>query len=187
MFESIEPLQRRFVLPPLSLNQIVEELTDYYRQTGNAVDLLLVGGLALQAYGFAERVTVDVDGELVGDLDSLISFLQQRHIPADLGENISGWSIVAMPPGYRERASVWREESGIRLRLLDPGDFIIAKLRQGTDQDLDDAEYVANKYHKTSAMIQALAESALGASPKDTAIFLFKKTVENFCKRLALR
>ncbi len=169
---------------PLTLNQIVRDLADYQRQSGNAVDLLLIGGLALQAYGYAERVTVDIDGELIGALDPLMTFLQQRHIPADLGENISGWSIVAMPPGYRERSSVWHEEPGLRLRLLEPVDFIIAKLRRGTDQDLDDAEYVATQYQILPAVVQASAESAINASPQDTALFLFKKTVQNFCQRM---
>jgi len=113
IFENTESLPRRFNLQQLTLNQIVQDLAEYHRQTGNAVDLLLIGGLALQAYGYAERVTVDVGGELVGELDPLMTFLQQRQILADLGENISGWSIVAMPPGYRERASVWHEEAGL--------------------------------------------------------------------------
>jgi len=180
---TIESLPRPFDLQPLTLNQIVQDLAEYYRQTGNAVDLLLIGGLALQAYGYAERVTIDVDGELVGELDPLMTFLQQRQIPADLGENISGWSIVAMPPGYRERTSVWYEEPGMRLRLLAPVDFILAKLRRGTDQDLDDAEYVATQYEVSPAVVQASADSAIKASPQDTALFLFKKTVENFCQR----
>ncbi len=172
-------------MQPLRLNQIVQDLADYHRQTGNAVDLILIGGLALQAYGYSERVTVDVDAELVGELDPLMTFFQQRHIPADLGENISGWSIVAMPPGYRKRTSIWHEESGMRLRLLDPADFIIAKLRRGTDQDLDDAEYVATRFNILSDAVQDSAKAAIQASPQDTALFLFKKTVQNFCERLA--
>lgn len=174
-------------MQPLTLKQIIRDLAEYHQETAHAVDLLLIGGLALQAYGFSERVTVDVDGELVGDLDSLITFLQKRQVPADLGENISGWSIVAMPPGYRERTSVWHEESGLRLRLLEPVDFIIAKLRRGTDQDLDDAEYVAKRYNILPKDVQASAESAVKASPQDTALFLFKKTVQNFCQRISSR
>ncbi len=49
----------------------------------------------LQAYGFTERVTVDVDGELIGELNSLVTFLQEHDVPADLGENMSGWSVIA--------------------------------------------------------------------------------------------
>lgn len=148
---------------------------------------MLIGGLALQAYGYSERVTIDVDGELIGELDPLMTFLQQRQIPADLGENISGWSIIAMPPDDRERTSIWHKESGMQVRLLDPVDFIIAKLRRGTDQDLDDAEYVAARFRILPQSVQDSAETAIKASPKDTALFLIQKTVQNFCQRITTR
>ena len=172
-------------MQPLTLNHILHHLVEYHRQTGKTVDLLLVGGLALQAYGYSDRVTIDVDGELSGEFDPLLNFLQKHNVPADLSENFSGWSIVAMPPGYRDRSSLWHEEAGIQLRLLNPVDFIIAKLRRGIDQDLDDAEYVAQRYGIPPTAIQTSAEAAISASPKDTAIFLFRKTVENFIQRLA--
>lgn len=184
-FENIGRLRRLFVLSPLTVNQIIQELTQYVQETGAPVDLILVGGLALQAYGFTDRVTIDVDGELVGELNPLVTFLQKRHVPADLGENMSGWSVVAMPPGYRERTTVFHQEPGLTLRLLGPADFVIAKLRRGTDQDLDDAEFVAHKFVVTVSEIQDAAEHAVAASPQDTVLFLFKKTVEVFCQRLA--
>ncbi len=155
------------------------------RQTGAAVDLLLVGGLALQAYGYADRSTQDVDGELVGDLEPLVQFLKEHQVPADLGENMSGWSVVAMPPGYRDRTSVHLEQPRLRLRLLHPTDFVIAKLRRGTDLDLEDAEYVARRFRVSIQAVQAAAEAAIVASPQDTAVFLFRKTVELFCGRMA--
>ena len=127
---------------------------------------------------------MDVGGELVGELDPLITFFQQHRAPADLGENTSVWSIVLMSPGYRERNSVWHEEPGIRLRLLNPVDFVIARLRRGTDQDLDDAEYLAQRFQVLSTAIRSAAESAIAASPGDAAIFFFKKTVENFRDQL---
>ncbi len=71
------------------------------------------------------------------------------------------------------------------LRLLDPVDCIIAKLRRGTDQDLDDAEYVAVRYRVLPTAVETSGETAITASPQDTALFLFKKTVQVFCERLA--
>lgn len=171
-------------MSPITHNQLITALTEYVRDTGRSVDLLLVGGLALQAWGYADRSTQDVDAEVAGDLDSLAQFLRQHHVPADLGENISGWSVVAMPPGYRERASVLLEESGLRVRLLHPVDFIIAKLRRGTEIDIEDALYVAQRFSVTPQAVQDAAEAAVSASPKDTVIFLFRKTVEVFCARL---
>ena len=171
-------------MPPITHNQLITFLKEYIQDTGKSVDLLLVGGLALQAYGYTDRSTQDVDAEVAGDLDSLARFLRQHQVPADLGENISGWSVVAMPPGYRERASVLLEDPGLRLRLLHPVDFIIAKLRRGTELDIEDALYVARRFGVASQAVQDAAEAAVSASPRDTMIFLFRKTIEVFCARL---
>ena len=122
-------------MSPLNLDVVKALLSEYVTQQHQAVELILIGGLALQAYGVHDRVTIDVIGELVGELEPLLEFLRTRQVPADLGENISGWSVVAMPPGYRDRTSVWHEDGGLRIRLLHPVDFVIAKLRRGTDQD----------------------------------------------------
>lgn len=172
-------------MSPLTTERLSKLLEEYVRQTGASVDLLLVGGLALQAYGYVDRATQDVDGEVTGDLEPLVEFFRQHQIPADLGENMSGWSVIAMPPGYRDRASVLREQPGLRLRLLHPTDFVIAKLRRGTELDLEDAEYVARRFGVTPEAVQAAAAAALVASPNDTALFLFRKIVEVFCTRLA--
>ena len=95
MLVSTVPLRRHFGLLLLTISRVIQYLTQYVRQTGSSVDLILVGGLALQAYGFTEPVTVGVDGELIGELNSLVTFLQEQGVPADLGENMSGWSVIA--------------------------------------------------------------------------------------------
>jgi hypothetical protein len=118
-------------LSTLTADQVITLLTDYTKQTGVPVDVLLVGALALQAYGYQNRLTRDVDAEVVGSVEALAEFFSQHHIPADLTEKFSGWSIVAKPPGYRERATDLVHHSHLRVRLLAPLDFIIAKLRQG--------------------------------------------------------
>lgn len=172
-------------MPTLTANRLIALLLDYTRQTGTSVDLLLVGALALHAYGYEDRVTNDVDAELAGSLDAIQAFFSAQEIPADLTNNFSGWSIVAMPPGYRERATDLVHHPFVRVRLLAPVDFIIAKLRRGTDLDLDDATFVATRFAVSPTQIRHAAESALAASPQDTALFLFRKTVELFCKSLS--
>lgn len=151
------------------------------------MDLLLVGGLAVQAYGEVQRATQDVDAEVVGDLEGLVRFFRSHEIPADLGEDLSRWSVVGMPPGYRERATVLLEQPGLRIRVLHPADFIIAKLRRGTEEDLEDAALVAGRFGVTAEAVGAAARAAVRASPKDSAIFLFRTTVEQFCARLGGR
>lgn len=168
----------------LTADQVIQLLADYAEQTGAPVDVLLVGALALHVYGFEDRLTRDVDAEVVGSIDALAAFFRQHRIPADLTENFSGWSIVAMPPGYRDRATDLVHRPSMRVRLLAPVDFIVAKLRRGTDLDLDDATFVARRFAVTADKIREAAEAALAASPQDTALFLFRKTVQLFCRTL---
>jgi hypothetical protein len=147
--------------------------------------MLLVGALALQAYGYQDRLTHDVDAEVIGSVEALAKFFSGHQIPADLTENFSGWSIVAMPPGYRERATDLVHQPQLRVRLLAPIDFIVAKLRRGTDFDLDDATFVATRFGVTADQVRLAAEAAVAASPQDTALFLFRKSVELFCQSLS--
>lgn len=165
----------------VTIERLIESLDAYVRETGASLDILLVGGLALQAYGYHDRVTVDMDGEMAGDPEPLVTFLRARQIPADLGEDFSRWSVIAMPPGYRERSSVLLERPGVRLRLLHPIDFVIAKLRRGTDLDLQDATYVMRRFSLTTQAVKEAASAALAASPKDTTLFLFRTIVQAFC------
>jgi hypothetical protein len=171
-------------LHTLTADQLIELLTQYVTETGDSVDLLLVGALALQAYGVHDRATCDIDAELRGSLTPLLEYLTARKIPADLTQNFSGWSVVAMPPGYRDRALDVVNRARLRIRVLSPLDFIIAKLRRGTELDLDDALLVARHQQINAENVQAGARAALEASPQDTALFLFQKTVDLFCRSL---
>jgi len=171
-------------LSALTADRVIGLLADYTRQTDTPLDTLLVGALALQAYGYHDRLTRDVGAEVTGPIEALTDFLQRHHIPADLTTNFSGWSVVAMPPGYRDRATDLVNQANFRVRLLAPVDFVIAKLRRGTDLDCDDAMFVVKRFRLAVDEIRAAADAALAASPQDTALFLFKKTVELFCQGL---
>ena len=115
----------------------------------------------------------------------LLDYLTTHQVPADLTQNFSGWSVVAMPPGYRDRATDLINQANLRVRVLAPIDFVIAKLRRGTDLDLDDALLVARHNRLSADTIQSCARTALAASPQDTALFLFQKTVDLFCMSLS--
>lgn len=168
----------------LTLDHVLILFEEYVRQTGQRLDVLLIGRLALYAYGSSQAQTDDVDAELRQDVERVGAFLKQHGVPSNLSENISGWSIVSLPPGYRDRAKVLHEREDLRVAVLEPADFIISKLRRGTDQDFTDAEFVARRYGVTPQAIQAAADAALAASPKDTALFVFRKAVALFLRRL---
>lgn len=169
----------------LTLERLTALLLDFVRQTGAPLDLLLIKRLALYAYGAEQAKTEDLDAELAGNFEQFSAFLKTHGIPANLSENTSGWSVVAMPPGYRDRATMFLERDKLRIRLVAPVDFVIAKLRRGTEQDLADAEFVVRRFHISADAVRASAEQAIAASPKDTALFVFRKTVELFRQRIA--
>jgi hypothetical protein len=171
-------------LSALTLDHIFRLLEEYVRRSGRRLDVLLIGRLALYAYGSQEARTEDVDAELAQDVEEVGAFLKQHGVPSNLSENISGWSIVSLPPGYRERVRLLHHKDNLRISLLDPTDFIVSKLRRGTEQDLADAEFVARQHRVTAQAVRSAAESAVTASPKDTALFVFRKTVELFLQRL---
>ena len=168
----------------LTTEHLIELLTQYVNETDETVDLLLVRALALQAYDIPDRATRDVDAELLGSLAPLRDFLTARNIPADLTQNFSCWSVIAMPPGYRDRSLEVVNRPRLQICVLSPLDFIIAKLRHGTELDLDDALLVARRHRISAETVQASARAAVDASPQDTALFLFQKTVDFFCRIL---
>lgn len=172
-------------MPTITANRLITLLQQFVNATGQPVDLLLIDALALQCYGYRDRLTNDVDGELTGPVHPLVQFLADHGIPADLTQDISGWSIVAMPPGYRDRATELLRQPNLRVRLLTPVDFVIAKLRRGIELDLDDAIYVARQFKLSPSTIEQAAAAAVAASPQDTALFLFQKTVDLFCRHLS--
>src|SRR5690349_19302966 len=143
---TIAPSLRPFILSALTLDHTLTLLEDYVRQTRRPLDVLLIGRLALYAYGSHEAHTDDVDAELAHDVEEVGTFLKHHGVPSNLSENISGWSIVSLPPGYRERARLLHHKDQLRVSLLDPVDFVISKLRRGTEQDLADAEFVARHH-----------------------------------------
>ena len=169
----------------LTLDHILTLFEEYVRQTGQRLDVLLIGRLAMYAYGSSEAQTDDVDAELRQGVERVGTFLKQHGIPSNLSENISGGSIVSLPPGYRDRTKMLHERENLRVAVLEPTDFVISKLRRGTEQDFTDAEFVARRYGVNRQAVQAAADAALAASPKDTALFVFRKAVDLFLHRLA--
>jgi hypothetical protein len=171
-------------LSRVDLQDVIEILREFVRETRKPLELILVGGLALQYYGMEGRATIDLDAEIRGDLEGLFNFLKQRGIPSDLGEDMTGWSVVSMPPGYRDRAKEIVRDENLVIKVLEPVDFVIAKLRRGTEEDMSDATYVARRFVLDRADIARRAEDAVNNSPKDTLIFVFRKNAELFLRGL---
>ncbi len=169
-------------MSPLSPDKVLSLLNEFTRHYQRPLQILLVGGLALHFYGLPDRATMDVDAEVKSGLEELFHFLKEHHIPADLSENFSGWSVIAMPPGYAERSGVALQSGRLEIKILAPADFIIAKLRRFTETDIQDALFVAKKHGVSPEEVNQAAESAISHSAKDTALFLFRRNVEEFLR-----
>ena len=171
-------------MSPVALDHVIALLKEFTSERQRPLEMILLGGLALQHYGNRDRITVDVDAEVKGDLEGVLQFLRAHHVPADLGEDISGWSVVAMPPGYRDRAMTIHQSTLLVVKVLDPVDFVIAKLRRFTEEDIEDALFVVKKYKIASPDVEQSAGEAVRHSIKDTALFLFQGNVRLFLERM---
>ncbi|MBI5206391.1 MAG: hypothetical protein HY934_01220 [Candidatus Firestonebacteria bacterium] len=166
------------------MNKIIELLKDFTRINNSSLEIIIIGGLALEYYGMKDRTTFDLDAEVKGEVEKLFIFLKSKGIPADISENISGWSIISLAPEYRERTQVVYKDERLSVKVLNQIDFIIAKLRRSTEEDINDALFIAKKFNIKSEDIQKNADEAIKNSPKDTALFVFKKNIEFFIKEL---
>ena len=168
----------------VKLKSIIALLKEFSQGEKEKIEIILIGGLALHYYG-RDRMTIDVDGEVNTKTEELINFLRQKNIPADLGEDISKWSIISMPKGYRKRAMEVLKDRFLSVKVLSPVDFIVSKLRRFTEEDIADALFVARKFKLKKEAIKRMAQQALKDSPKDSAIFLFKQNVRIFLGKLS--
>jgi len=154
-------------LPPITADPLVALLAEYVRQTGAAVDLLLLGGLALQAYGATDRATQDVDGEIVGELEALVAFLRARDVPADLGE--------ATPTGTARVAEVWvahyqADKQRIVSNHLTVGEIIEARqsfvIKWACESCQQEVPYPETRAWRFCASCSATIAEAIAAPPQ---------------------
>lgn len=149
------------------------------------VEVILVGRSAMPFYGIIQG-TQDIDFEIRGLDDNqfarLKELLDKEQIIADFGEDVSRWSIIPLPEGYRERARIVLEDENVKVKILDPVDFIISKLRRGTAEDEEDAfELCRIKGIKASDIEGAMKMINI---PRELESFYFLKRMERFLKKL---
>ena len=110
--------------------------------------------------------------------------LKKRGFESDLSENISGWSEISLPRGYRDRAITIYQDDQLKISVLSPYDFIIMKLRRGTEQDLEDCLNVALTNRLSVEELDRYFENAISNSIKDTAILNFRLIYNHFRQAL---
>jgi len=169
----------------LNEEHIINLLKQFVIKKKEPLELILVGALALPFYGVEFRATYDLDAEVeTGNIEELYFFLKEKGFESDLSENIAGWSVIALPSGYRERSKIVYKDNLLTIKILSPEDFIIMKLRRGTNQDIKDALAVAKKQSVKIEILDKLYNKVLEESIKDTALFNFKKIYQAFVNLL---
>ncbi|GBE31954.1 hypothetical protein BMS3Bbin05_00859 [bacterium BMS3Bbin05] len=148
------------------------------------VRIILCGGLAAIAYGMEGRATLDVDAEIDAGYRIIEKIKKNISVPAELTTDISRWSMIDIPDGYRERAAPLdlAKTKNIRVFVLAPVDLIISKLRVFRDKDIQDALFLIKKFSIGKADIMKASKRAIDQSPPSTEIMRFRKSVNHFVK-----
>ncbi len=167
------------------LKAVIRKLDTAAKKVGiKKLKVIICGGLAVIAYGKADRATLDIDAEVDADFNVIEKLKRNLKFPAELTTDISRWSMVDIPPGYRDRVIHLDivKTKHIDVFLLAPIDLIISKLRVFRDTDFEDAIFLVKKFKiKKSGIIRASKE-AIASSPPSTELLRFKKTVQHFIK-----
>ncbi len=160
-------------------------IEDFLRGKNKSAEIILIGGLAMSFYG-SPRYTRDIDGEInceEGLYDELIEYLREKDINFNLSENISGWGMIPLPEGYRERASVVYHGEGLTVKILEPVDFIFSKLMRGTEEDFKDILDVIKKYNISPDKL--LEREKLIRYPRDPETLFFKRKFQHLLSLLS--
>ncbi|MBI5664899.1 MAG: hypothetical protein HZC49_07415 [Nitrospirae bacterium] len=169
-----------------SLKSVIRALDIAAGKAGvNGLKVIICGGLAAIAYGMPERATLDIDAEIDTGYEVISKLKKGLEFPAEFTADISRWSMIDIPEGYRERAVPYNEvrTKHVHVFLLSPIDLIISKLRVFRDKDIDDAVFLIKKFRIKKSDILKAAEDAIKTSPASTEILRFKKMVAYFIKQ----
>lgn len=150
----------------------------------NNLKVIICGGIAMIAYGMTERTTLDIDAEVEANFDVIEKLKKHIKLPVELTSDISRWSMIDIPKGYRERAVHFDavKTKHINVYLLAPLDLIISKLRVFRDKDIDDAFFLVKKFGISKKDIQKASRLVIKSSPSSTELLRFKKIVDHFIK-----
>jgi hypothetical protein len=171
----------------MTARDIERFFTALARSWPHRTDCILVGGAAAILEG-GLRPTADVDFEVrfggaisVDDPDIFAGAIRDAEIESGLSgqftESLASWSPIALPP-YRRGIRRWKSFGPITVRLLDPADYVLTKLRRGAAHDFADLLVVARRNHVSWRTLALRCAAAARLSPWSTSLRTFAKRVE---------
>jgi len=167
------------------LKSIVQSIDRAAKKAGiKDLRVILCVGLATIAYGMEERATLDIDAEIDADIKTIERLKKNIRFPAELSSDISRWSMIDIPEGYRDRVVPLDnvKTKNIRIFLLSPLDLIISKLRVFRDKDIEDAIFLVKKFGIKKSDILKASKQAIAQSPPSTELLRFRKSLQYFLK-----
>jgi hypothetical protein len=150
--------------------------------------VVITGGCEAMLLGGA-RPTGDVDFELrlarrhAGSGPAVEAAVAEAAARASVAvqwsTDVDRWSLVSVPSRHR-RARRFRTIGRLRVDLLDPACWAVYKLARYLEPDVEDLVAVLRRERVGPRRLARLCGEALRASPRSTALFLFRRQVEAF-------
>ncbi|MDX8410941.1 MAG: DUF6036 family nucleotidyltransferase [Mariprofundaceae bacterium] len=144
---------------------------------------IVLGGAALPFYG-VQRGTEDIDIEIQAtsyeEVAEISERLKSEGIDGDVSGDASGWGMIPLPDGYRDRAI---QTDITHIKVLHPLDFVHSKLRRGTIDDVSDCKAVCATQQISDEEIRAHLK--LVKLPADPISAVYLRMIDRFCEELA--
>lgn len=151
--------------------------------------ILTGGGEALLLGG--QRATGDLDigleiaeryRERWPEVEAAVAAAAARTgLSVQYSSDIDRWSSISVPPALR-RTRPLKRLGRLIVHLLDPTVWAVYKLARYLDSDVHDLLAVLRAEHVVPAKLARVCGHALRASPRSSALYLFRRQVEHFLR-----
>ncbi|MBI4531794.1 MAG: hypothetical protein HY709_09740 [Candidatus Latescibacteria bacterium] len=157
------------------------------------IKVILTGGVEAMLLG-GTRPTRDIDFGVLpsggpkvretmwNQIEQTISDVAYRQgIAVQYAEDIERWSMIALP-SYQRHTHLYRRFGRVSVHLLDPEYWAVSKLMRYLDTDITDIGAVLQTQRVPWGKVARICGRALRASPRSSALWLFRRQVEHFFK-----
>jgi hypothetical protein len=150
--------------------------------TGGA-QAMLCGGTRLTRdidFGLLLRVVPEKREALWEQIETAVAeAAQETSVTVQFAEDIDRWSSITMFD-YQKHTRPYRRFGRVTVHLLDPADWAVPKLARSFDSDTADLIEVLRQQRVSPMKLARVCGKSLCASPRSTALTLFRRQVESF-------
>jgi hypothetical protein len=133
-------------------------------------------------FGVLPSGSLDVRAAVWNQIEQAISDVaHERSIAVQYAEDIERWSMIALP-SYQRHTHLYRRFGRVFVHLLDPEYWAVSKLMRYLDTDIVDTVTVLRTQRVSPGKVARICGRSLRASPRSSALWLFRRQVEHFFK-----